>query len=260
MEDTEETRRIWSIRDHIDKVEEVKDEIVNLPGMDAMWIVDAKDIYFHLVAAWQLLKSCPRLEVTDLLERVDNVQAYSEMAKEKCLQVTSELDALKDSSADDLSKKLASSFKHAVDAIDTSLQTYLPVAEEIPPTKLIEKVGETDYLIHCAICGESTAVFAVGEKDDGTKGILFQGITGGRTFEYELNTKLLEHLANESLKDVHEYLKNNTFLEDGMDSYCPECDVTYCRKHYSLQVVYDEGFYDCTYGTCPKGHRRIIDD
>ncbi|MBI4280420.1 MAG: hypothetical protein HY660_18360 [Armatimonadetes bacterium] len=23
---------------------------------------------------------------------------------------------------------------------------------------------------------------------------------------------------------------------------------------------WDAGFYDCSYGTCPNGHRRIIDD
>jgi hypothetical protein len=25
-------------------------------------------------------------------------------------------------------------------------------------------------------------------------------------------------------------------------------------------VLLDEGFYDCTMGTCPAGHRRTVDD
>ena len=45
-----------------------------------------------------------------------------------------------------------------------------------------------------------------------------------------------------------------------MDAYCPTCDRVYCRDHYQTEERYDEGFYDCTYGTCPQGHRRMIDD
>jgi hypothetical protein len=49
-------------------------------------------------------------------------------------------------------------------------------------------------------------------------------------------------------------------LPEGIDAFCPECDAIYCHSHYRTQVVEDEGFYDCTYGTCPRGHRRMIDD
>jgi hypothetical protein len=45
--------------------------------------------------------------------------------------------------------------------------------------------------------------------------------------------------------------------------YCPHCDSVYCREHWQLQTVFDDeipGWYDCTYGTCPAGHRRIVDD
>ena len=47
--------------------------------------------------------------------------------------------------------------------------------------------------------------------------------------------------------------------------YCPECDATYCRQHWVIQLTFedDEGFpgwYDCAHGTCPRGHRRLIDD
>lgn len=42
--------------------------------------------------------------------------------------------------------------------------------------------------------------------------------------------------------------------------YCPACDRCYCRDHWAMAMEFDEGFYDCTYGTCPEGHRRMIDD
>ena len=49
-------------------------------------------------------------------------------------------------------------------------------------------------------------------------------------------------------------------MEDGIGAYCPRCDKAYCRFHYDLSEEWDQGFYDCTYGTCPEGHRRIVDD
>jgi hypothetical protein len=42
--------------------------------------------------------------------------------------------------------------------------------------------------------------------------------------------------------------------------YCPGCDACYCRDHWHAEMEFDEGFYDCTWGTCPRGHRRMIDD
>ena len=45
-----------------------------------------------------------------------------------------------------------------------------------------------------------------------------------------------------------------------MNAYCPDCDKIYCRKHYNVNVIWDDGYYDYSEGTCPKGHKRIIDD
>lgn len=45
--------------------------------------------------------------------------------------------------------------------------------------------------------------------------------------------------------------------------YCPTCDRSYCRAHWHFDVRYDDdfpGWYDCTYGTCPAGHTRLVDD
>jgi len=42
---------------------------------------------------------------------------------------------------------------------------------------------------------------------------------------------------------------------------CPACGENYCRDHW-VDVIpeIDEGFYDATFGTCPRGHRVMLDD
>lgn len=45
--------------------------------------------------------------------------------------------------------------------------------------------------------------------------------------------------------------------------YCSECRACYCHEHWRMHVIFDEDWpdwYDCTEGTCPMGHRRLVDD
>lgn len=42
--------------------------------------------------------------------------------------------------------------------------------------------------------------------------------------------------------------------------YCPGCDACYCSAHWSQRIDFDGDFYDCTWGTCPAGHTRKLDD
>lgn len=42
--------------------------------------------------------------------------------------------------------------------------------------------------------------------------------------------------------------------------YCPDCKLNYCSKDWDTSVLFDEGFYDCTVGICPNGHRHTLDD
>jgi hypothetical protein len=42
---------------------------------------------------------------------------------------------------------------------------------------------------------------------------------------------------------------------------CGECGVAYCGRCWDIgPPLFDEGFYDCTRGTCPKGHEQTLDD
>jgi hypothetical protein len=42
--------------------------------------------------------------------------------------------------------------------------------------------------------------------------------------------------------------------------WCMRCLKSYCRTCWTVWVDYDEGFYDCTRGRCPKDHVRVLDD
>ena len=42
--------------------------------------------------------------------------------------------------------------------------------------------------------------------------------------------------------------------------WCPRCTASYCGDDYRSWVTFDEGFYDATYGVCPEGHERELDD
>jgi hypothetical protein len=42
--------------------------------------------------------------------------------------------------------------------------------------------------------------------------------------------------------------------------WCPLCRCSYCREHYTSIPTFDDGFYDATYGICPHGHSRVLDD
>jgi len=42
--------------------------------------------------------------------------------------------------------------------------------------------------------------------------------------------------------------------------WCPACAAAYCADHYRAWATFDDGFYDATYGECPRGHERMLDD
>ena len=42
--------------------------------------------------------------------------------------------------------------------------------------------------------------------------------------------------------------------------YCAQCARVYCRNHWKVLPVYDGDFFDCSYGYCPEGHKRLIED
>ena len=64
----------------------------------------------------------------------------------------------------------------------------------------------------------------------------------------------LQHSSAKQLYDIH---------FPWAAFYCSECNESYCWNCWQSRVVMDEedpGWYDCTHGTCPKGHEKMIDD
>jgi hypothetical protein len=90
--------------------------------------------------------------------------------------------------------------------------------------------------------------------------LILDGITGAvyPGLNVTLAERALKVLEQDDLPALYAYLKE--ISTDGLDAYCPDCDAVYCRQHYNAYDTYDEGFYDCTYATCPRGHRRMIAD
>ena len=43
--------------------------------------------------------------------------------------------------------------------------------------------------------------------------------------------------------------------------HCPDCGLVYCDTCWRLEPpVFEDGFYDCTWGVCPVGHNHVVDD
>jgi len=48
---------------------------------------------------------------------------------------------------------------------------------------------------------------------------------------------------------------------DFVGFYCDDCKKIYCKNCWDVgPPEFDEGFYDCTFGTCPEGHEQTVDD
>lgn len=139
---------------------------------------------------------------------------------------------------------------------------------------LIIADGKDKYYITCAECGKKTVSFGYSldikdVQDEAFLGhlgedyFLFQGITGSQAVPSEHVEAVIILLKAKILKDLCMYIDGIESFFTGVDAYCYKCNLIYCREHYNAEIIFDEeypGFYDCTMGTCPQGHERMIDD
>jgi hypothetical protein len=77
----------------------------------------------------------------------------------------------------------------------------------------------------------------------------------------------VEHWVLRDLDRLQDALRTESIAalrainEEYVHFWCPHCAATYCGEHWRpIEPVMDEGFYDATYGTCPRGHRVMLDD
>ena len=119
----------------------------------------------------------------------------------------------------------------------------------------------------CAVCGEVAARVSLlppGEVGPGSEVSAFAGMwrlvieggpvpmTVGPVREWRAVAAALAARDLERLAAVHAEYANFR---------CPLCRAGYCREHWSDVIPErDEGFYDATFGTCPNGHRVMLDD
>ena len=262
-EEKEISDQIWVIRDSIQELEDIKDEIISYfhdtlelkESEEHPWINDTKAAYFNVVGAWQMLNSCTRQQPEDQVEKANSSLKFLNVAKSHLGQSASELRALNEKEALDLEKKWIKTFEKCYSSTSKQLERFLDSDSGEPPAETIVKVDDGAYTLSCAVCGRVAIVF-IQRKGQ----FVYSGIVIETMLDNSLAEDVFKFLDSKDLKSLHSYLKDDIQLEDGMDAYCPKCDKIYCAAHYKPEEEWDEGFYDCTYGTCPEGHKRIIHD
>ena len=156
--------------------------------------------------------------------------------------------------------EVESSFEKCWSVFYNEFDVLTPETKRTKPIEKVIKVSDSEYHLPCSVCGKISVICKIGYgRFDKHKSLVYNGITHSRSLNKSLANKLFKILKKEDLRGVHSFMKEHLCFE-GMDAYCPECDKIYCWEHYNARVEYDDGFYDCTMGECPAGHRRMIDD
>ncbi|RTL44482.1 MAG: hypothetical protein EKK48_04310 [Candidatus Melainabacteria bacterium] len=122
------------------------------------------------------------------------------------------------------------------------------------------------FTMPCAFCGaEDCASFCVVDSESRHPfyGLSEKSGTGSLVVNHGETLTILDRaqlqlvraaIAKQDLEPLLELL-------DTVDTWCHRCSLAFCSEHWTdIQPVFDDGFYDCTYATCPKGHRIMIDD
>ena len=135
-----------------------------------------------------------------------------------------------------------------------------PMQWKMSAIKVI-KVDNEHFELLCAVCGKTAVKFIIDFPIVGdSKDLIYSGITHSKAIGLKHKNKIFQLLTDKKISELHNYLIKYCSFEDGIDAYCPQCDKIYCREHYNVKIVWDNGFYDYAIGKCPEGHERIIDD
>lgn len=109
---------------------------------------------------------------------------------------------------------------------------------------------------HCAICNAVAATLTL--REDGW--LISEGFLGRVEERIPDDRMLTLQWALEDESALHLYGLDHTKAP----FYCPDCDAVYCANHWRMQMEFENdplpGWYDCTWGTCPQDHRRMVDD
>lgn len=256
--------RVWKIRDIIQELEDIKDGIVNFlisrKKLDDvtknLWISDVKEFYYNTVAAWQMLNSASKGKIKCL----DDSKNFLHIARGRLAKSISELKFYKKEIVYNLIKEVQISFEKCWNAFHFEFERLTPRKKISKPFARIIKVSDTEYHLPCSMCGKISVDYKIGfGRFDDLESLVYSGITHSRSLRKDLANELFKILEKKNLLGIHQFMQKYHSSE-GLDAYCPQCDKIFCWEHYNVREEYDDGFYDCSYGTCPNGHRRMIDD
>src|SRR5688572_8264702 len=121
-----------------------------------------------------------------------------------------------------------------------------------------------DATFHCAVCERLATclqLFASSGIDEAREGSTggFLRVTGflgeiEMVVSVEKIRELQTHMGKRSAREMHRmYLKY-------APSFCLQCEKAYCKDHWVMSLEFDDGYYDCTRGSCPAGHEQLLDD
>lgn len=256
--------KIWKIRNDIQELENGKEGIIHFlhsrKKLDDvtknLWISDVKALYYNTVSAWEMLNSASRGK----LHHLDNSKNFLHNARSLLAKILSELKFYKEELVLNLMNEVEGSFEKCWSAFYQIFSVLTPEKKSSEPIKKVIKVSDSEYHLPCSVCGKISVKCKIGYgRFDKQESLVYSGITHSRSLSKSLANKLFKMLKKEDLSGVHSFMEEHLCFE-GMDAYCPKCDKNYCWEHYNARVEYDDGFYDCTMGECPAGHRRMIDD
>jgi hypothetical protein len=256
--------KIWNIQEYIQKLETIKNLIiVHLDSLEKLdgstkefWISHVKEFYYYIVSAWETLQ----VNVSSEEINLDKSKGFLYGAQNRLSQVISELNIFQSDTTSNLITQAETVFKECWDAFWVIFNKLLPKEDLVKPNEIVIKISDLEYHLPCSVCGDIAVEFKIGEsRFSKIESLLFKGITHGTALKITLAENLFKLLQKKDLRGVHNFMKKHHAYE-GLDAYCPECDKIYCWEHYNAKEEYDDSFYDCTRGICPKGHKRMIDD
>lgn len=133
----------------------------------------------------------------------------------------------------------------------------------LPPDKKVIKINERHYQQPCCMCEEPASVWEIGDfkwggADYANQNPLVYRGAGGRGMENPRHAaKIFAWLERNDVAQVRAYTREQRLV--GFDNaYCPECDRSYCARHYVVVRKVDSDDYEQDFATCPLGHRRAI--
>jgi len=110
----------------------------------------------------------------------------------------------------------------------------------------------TSIEIRCSVCADLAAKFEAGDGKLERTGWFGSCVQVMPTKDAE---RWIERIRTSALVDL------SREDSDLFAFVCRPCAVAYCAKCWNIgPPEFDDGFYDCTRGACPKGHTQTLDD